>query len=303
MSSKKAALEGTGAVAAATFLWGLTGVLVKVTSMSGPVFTLWRVLFGIPILAAATFAQRQRLREGPVLACLGAGVLFGLSIVLYFIALRLTAIANVTLIGALTPVLVALVSSRTIGERVDLKAGAAAAVATAGVMLAVVSFRGLPGRSWIGDLAAAASLVFFVGYFLVSKRLRQKTPNSRYNLLMTSGALVPVALVAALQGEPLGGYTGHDYLMVALVAIFPGSLGHWLVNWAHTRITASASATIQLGVPIVGIIAGRIFVGERIGFLGAIGALIALAAIFVVIRIETAQAGAERLMDESEAIA
>lgn len=303
MSARRSSAEGSTAVAAATFFWGLTGVFVKVTSMSGPVVTFWRVLFGIPILATATLIQRQRLKEGPVLACFGAGVLFGLTILLYFVALRLTAIANVTLIGALTPVVVAMVSSRTVGERVVPAAVAGVLVATAGVMTAVLSSRGLPGRSGIGDLAAAASLLFFVAYFLASKRLRRRTPNSRYNLLMTTGALVPVSLVALLSGAPLRGYVGRDYLMVVLVAIFPGSLGHWLVNWAHTKITAGTSATIQLGVPVVAIVAGRIFVGERIGALGIAGSLVALLAILFVIRIEAAHQREDRLIDESEAIA
>ena len=296
-------LEGTVAVIAATLLWGSTGVFVKMTKMPGPAITFWRVFFGAAILSLATLAQRQKVRNGPILACLGTGIIFGLSIVLYFTALRLTSIANVTLIGALAPAAVALVSPRTVGEKVPGKAVIALVVATGGVSLAILSSRGLPERNGLGDLAALTSLVLFVAYFLLSKQLRQKTPNTRYNLLMTLGAAIPVTVVAAVSGAPVLGYTGRDYLMVALVAIFPGSLGHWLVNWAHTRITAGTSATIQLGVPVVAIAAGWVFVGEKIQFLGVVGSAIALAAIFAVIRIETCQAGAERRFEESEAIA
>jgi drug/metabolite transporter (DMT)-like permease len=278
-------------------------VFVKLTSMSGPVVTFWRVIFGIPILALATLLQRQRLKDGPVVACLGAGILFGLTIVLYFTAMRLTAIANVTLIGALTPALVAVVSSRTVGERVGARKASGVVVATAGVALAVISSEGLPGTSGVGDLAAAASLVFFVAYFLASKQLRQKTANSRYNLLMTVGAAIPVSLIAVLFSDPFGGYSIHDYWMVAVIAIFPGSMGHWLVNWAHTKITAGTSATIQLGVPIVAIAAAWLFVGESISRMGIVGSAIALGGIFFVIRTEATQASDERRLEDSEAIA
>ncbi len=303
MRATRAATEGTVAVGVATLLWGATGVLVKWTTMPGPVLTFWRVVFGIAILGLATFSLGQRPREGPIVPCLGVGVLFGLSIVLYFTAMRLTAIANVTLIGALTPVPVALLSSRTVGERVGLRKSVGIAAATLGVVVTVLSSRGLPGRSGVGDLAAVASLGLFVAYFLGSKRLRTKTPNTRYNFLVTAGALLPVSASIPMARGPLVGFPARDYFMVFLIALFPGSIGHWLVNWAHTRITASSSATIQLGVPVVAIAAAWVLVGERLHWVGVVGAVMCLAGILYVIRTELSQGDEARLEEASEAIA
>lgn len=276
--------RGVAAVGLATVIWGVTGVIVKSTDMPGTAITFWRVVFGIPILAAVAAIQGQLTREGAVLPCLGAGLLFGASIVLYFVALRHTTIANVTLIGAMTPIAVALVSPKAVGERVRLRSAVFILTATAGVSLAVLGAVGRPGRSGGGDLAAVGSLAFFVAYFLASKRLRARTPNSRYNLLMTVGALLPAALALVATKAPVFGYPLDDYVLVALVALFPGSMGHWLVNWAHTRLDAATSATVQLGVPVVAILLGWVVVGERLSAMALAGCAVALASIFATIR-------------------
>jgi drug/metabolite transporter (DMT)-like permease len=296
-------VEGVAAVALATVIWGVTGTLVKVTSMPGTTITFWRVVFGIPVLGVAAAAQKQLSIKGPVASSLAAGLLFGSSIVLYFVALRHTTIANVTLIGALTPVAVSLFSYRVLGERVGFIRGFGIAAATAGVFLSVVAASGRPGWSGLGDLAAFVSLGFFVAYFIASKRIRRSMPNTRYNLLMTVGALAPATAAVLATRAPLLGFPIRDYAMVAAIALFPGSLGHWLVNWAHTRIRAATSATIQLGVPVVAILLGWAVVGETLSLLGLLGCAIALASIFVLIRVEARQEGAERLAEETEAIA
>lgn len=294
--------QGLAAVGLATAIWGVTGVIVKSTDMPGTAITFWRVLFGIPILAAAAAIQGQLTKEGAFLPCLGAGLLFGASIVLYFVALRHTTIANVTLIGAMTPVAVALFSSKAVGERVRLRSAVFILTATAGVALAVLGAVGRPGRSGGGDLAAVGSLAFFVAYFFASKRLRASTPNSRYNLLMTVGALLPGGLALVATKAPMFGYSLYDYVLVALIALFPGSMGHWLVNWAHTRLDAATSATIQLGVPIVAILLGWVVVDEKLSAMALAGCAVALASIFATIRTQSRD-GPIETGDEAEPLA
>ena len=67
------------------------------------------------------------------------GVCFGLNVALYFTSVRMTSIANVAIIGSLTPVIVFPIAVKWMGERVTRKAIVCSALAIAGVVVVVLA--------------------------------------------------------------------------------------------------------------------------------------------------------------------
>ena len=135
------------AVAAVVAIWGLSGIAIKLTSTTGLVASFYRLWFAMPLLwsvAAGVPSIRRRLDREWLGACLVGGVLFGLHQILFFTSIKLTSVANVTIIGALQPALVLLFAGRMFRERVTLSAVAWSFLALGGTVLVVIGSAGTP---------------------------------------------------------------------------------------------------------------------------------------------------------------
>ena len=98
-------------VAAGVVLYATGPVMLQASSLSGPVFSFWRLWTGVAVLGAAVGVQRLRGMAWPArrqwrVAVL-AGVAFGMHQLLFFSAIRITTVVDVSLMNALAPVVTA----------------------------------------------------------------------------------------------------------------------------------------------------------------------------------------------------
>ena len=109
----------TLAVATAVTFWGFGGVLVKLMSIDAVSLAFYRLwlAFGLMLLILAV-ARTPLTRDG-LRRTAPAGLIFGINVMFYFSAVRLTTVANANLIAALQPALVLVVAGPLFGERVS----------------------------------------------------------------------------------------------------------------------------------------------------------------------------------------
>ncbi len=270
------------AVATTIAMWGYSAVVIKLIASDGLVVAFYRLWFAIPLLwlsALVVPSMRRRLGRSWALACLAGGSCFGLHQILFFNAIKMTSVANVTIIGALQPVLVLLVAGPMFGEYLRRIAVLWAGVALAGTGLVVVGSVGAPSVSGAGDVLAFANLFAFTGYFLVSRHFRARVGPWEYVVGMTTvSGLIVTAAVAVAQPD-LGSPMGWEYLAMLTLAVFPGTVGHILTNWAHAHVAAFSISMMFLAAPIVSTVAAYFFLGETLSGLQLVGGLIVLTAI------------------------
>lgn len=262
-------------LAMTAFSWGF--VIVKVLPLEAAAIATWRLGIGVTVLTVAALLLRTRWPKArrPVAA---AGLAFGLHQLLFIAATQATSIAIVTLIAALQPLLVGLVSRRTVGERVPPALLASALLAVVGVAVVVQANVADPSRSLGGDLLAVGNLLAFTAYFLSAKRARQLgTPT-----LTLTASFLGVAFAVVL---PVGLVTGASFAvepaslgLLALIALVPGN-GHLLLGWAHRRISAVLASLVLAGVPLLAGLWAHLVLGEPYGPRHLLGMLLAAAAI------------------------
>jgi drug/metabolite transporter (DMT)-like permease len=275
---------GLGAVTAAVVGWGFGGILVKVATADGFTLSFFRLWLGALVMAVAALATGRRLTWRTFRRSFWGGVFFAADVGCFFSALKLTSVADVTLIGALQPALVLVVAGRWFGEKVDLRKALWTVVSMVGVALVVLGSSGTPIWSLGGDLLGVGALLAWTAYWLISKRVRVDTPTTEYMTaisLIAAAALTPVVL---LSGQDLGQVRGMDWLWLGIIVLGPGVGGHFLMNWAHRYVAVSVSSLMAVGVPVVAVVGAAVFLHEPLGPLQAIGALIALGAITVILR-------------------
>jgi drug/metabolite transporter (DMT)-like permease len=274
---KLASGAGVGAIllAAAAFSWGF--VFVKAAGLPAATIAFWRLVIGAAALVVASLVLRAP-RPQTYGAVIGAGLCFGVHQLLYTAATQLTSIAIVTLMGAIQPLLVALVSRRLLGERVPPLLLVWSLAAIAGIAIVVWANLGDPSRSALGDLLAVINLLAFTAFFLFVKRARTE---GVHTLTLTTWMLAIALLIVApalLFAEPRVPITGHQWLLIAALALLPGN-GHLLVNWALRRVSAALASLTLAGVPLLAAIWAHLVFGEPYGIEHVAGMLLVAAAV------------------------
>jgi len=285
------------AVAGAVALWGTSSVMIKLVPSTGIITAFYRLWFAIPLLWMIPLARpdiRRRLDGRWLRACVAGGTLFFLHQALFFSSLKITTVANVTIIGALQPALVLLLAGPLFGERTSVAGMLWTAVAFAGTVLVVLGARAAPTWSLAGDALAFANLFAFTGYFLVSKRVRGGVGTWEYVIGMTTVSGVWMLAAALATGQDLGSPAPWEWPVFLAIALFPGTLGHVLTNWAHAHTSALAVSMMLLAVPLLSTLGAAAVLDEQVGPLQVAGGAIVLAAIAVIVR-SAAPAASEEL--------
>jgi drug/metabolite transporter (DMT)-like permease len=274
------------AVVVTVAIWGFSSVLIKLASTTGIVTALYRLWIAVPLLWLTVAAPRTRraLDRDWLAASVVGGALFATHQTLYFTALKLTTITNVSIIGALQPLLVLAVAGSMFDEHASRAAIAWSLLALAGTVLVVIGSAGTPAWSPTGDALAALNLFAFTGYFLASKRFRVRVDPWPYVVGMTTVAGVCMLGVALATGQDLGSPRGWDWVVIATIAVFPGTLGHVLTNWAHAHASAFVISTLFLGVPVIAAAAAAIALGEPVTVPQVAGGALVLVALARIVR-------------------
>lgn len=284
------------AVAVAVVTWGCSNVMIKAVPVPGLVASFYRLWFSVPLLWAIPLLHqpsRARLNGDWLRASLIGGALFSVHQVLFFTALKTTTVANVALIGSLQPPLVLLVAPRWFGEARAERAVGWSLLAVAGAALVVTGAAGLPGWNPLGDALAVLNLFAFTAFFLMTKRLRGRAGATEYMIGMTTVAALIITGICALTQQPLLAPRGAQWLVLVLLAMFPGTLGHFLASWAYPHASAFAVSILFLAVPVVATAGAAVVLGETLRPVQIAGAALVLGAVAAVVLQQSARAGEE----------
>ncbi len=279
-------------LALAALLAGAAGIafapiFVK-TSEVGPVATaFWRVLLALPILWAWMAIEGRRsgkpgrpsgLRD--LLALFASGLFLGSTFALWHWSLKLTSVADSTLLVNLAPVFVALGSWVFLGQRFGAAflAGIVAALGGAALLVAGGT-SGLGGGELAGDGLAALAAVSYAGYFLSVSGLRPRFSTAAVMAYGAPAACAALLLVALLSGESLLPSSWQGWAVLAAVALVSHVLGQSLVAYALAGLAAAFSSVALLLQPTIAAALAWAILGEALGPWQVVGGAIVLAGV------------------------
>ena len=218
-------------------------------------------LAGARLLGGALLLWPLMSREGKAVrltAALPAAAFLATHFVSWFVGVRLTSVANATLVVNLSPVAMPFALFLLVGERVTRREILGTAVAVAGVAwLAYGSAVAFDRDGLIGDAVCVASMVLATVYLVLARRANPTLDGRRPAIF---GYLVPLYAAAGgmclawavVSGEVAtlrdGAYDWpREAVLVALLALVPTAFGHSVLNWAMTRMRGQVVAVSGLG--------------------------------------------------------
>jgi drug/metabolite transporter (DMT)-like permease len=270
---------GVLAAAVAVSAWGLSGVIVKNIDMGGLAIGGYRfAVYGL-VVAGVIALRGKPITVRVLRESMWGGLALGADVALFFSAIKLTTIANATVIGALQPVVVSIAAWRVFGERIDRRDLALGALALAGVILVVLGASGSAEWSLTGDLLAVGALLAWSAYFIFSKRAKSHISSNEYTIgaaLWAAAVNVPLALIF---GQSLAWPSRDSWIGLLVLAFGAGILGHSLMNWSIRQIPLWISSTFTLLIPVVSASAAWVFLDEPLTALQIVAMCLVLAAL------------------------
>lgn len=272
-----AALAGALAISFSAILYALA----EVTPITG---AFYRTAYALPILFAIWWLRRDEDQRSVSkrLVAFAAGVVLGLDIVVWHIAIEYIGAGLSTLIANSQVVIVAIAAWFLLGEKPSRQVTIAIPVVLFGVALVSGLGRGdaFGSNPLLGTLLALLSALFYAG-FIIGFRIsnEERAPSAGPLLEATAGA----ALAALVAGGLSGGidfaptWPAHGWLLA--LALSSQVLGWLLIGYALPRLPTVETATIILMQPVLTMIWATILFDESPSTIQLIGAAMVLAGV------------------------
>ena len=296
-------MAGVLAATTGVVLWGCLVPLAKsAEDVNGIVLGFHRLWIGAIAVLLVFYATGGRLSRQTLRTSFWGGVLFGLDIIFFFSAIKLTTVANATIVGALQPALLLYVGARWFGEQVNTALIGLTVVAISGAGIVAIGSASGSSQDWslVGDLCALAALASWTGYFIASKRARETLSSLEYLaafLVIATLVVAPVAVVAPGPFDP----GAEGWLIVFVVAVLSGGVGHFLMNFAHPHIPLYLASLLTLAVPVMSTTVALLFLDEPLNGIQVLGMAVVLVAVgLVVLRTERAKSADATLLLQAE---
>jgi DME family drug/metabolite transporter len=283
-------LRGYLMVGSTAVMFGATGVWVGMTDLPASTLLVARMSLAavmVIVLGGGRRWLRQSLRPGVLRRLLVLGVLDAVQLYTFILALRELDVALAVFLSYMSPIYIALVAPRLLGQRTERVVVGALALAVSGI--AVMLAPGLvdPGLrvSTTGVALGIASGLLLAAFFLVAKTLSSEVDGS--TMLISDGVIVAVVMLplGLVQWAGTGFAFALDDLAAVLgLAVFSTALGGTVFLHGMRYIPVQHTSIVGLLEPASAPVFALVFLAERPSpwtLFG--GALILVGAVLVVL--------------------
>ncbi len=246
-----------------------SGIFYVAADVTPSTATVFRCLFGLPILAVV--AVRERGRFGPlprraVALAIVAGVFFAGDLTSWHHSVEAVGAGLATVLANLQVIVVGLVAWLLFAERPSRATLVGIPIVLAGVVLisGVVGSGAYGVDPLLGVVFGLLAAVFYSGYLLVIRRggsdLRR--PAGPVAISTASTALVAV-LAGAVIGDLDPAPPAASLAWLALLGITSQSLGYLLISLSLPRLPAVITSVILMAQPVATVLLAMVLLGER----------------------------------------
>jgi drug/metabolite transporter (DMT)-like permease len=262
----------------------LSPIFVRV-SEAGPTATaFWRVAIAVPVLwllyLRSSKTTRRYSGKWPLL--LAAGFAFAGDLAFWHASVKLTSVANSTLLANLASIFVTLALWVFLRQRPGGLFLAGLATALAGVSLLVHTSLQVSATGLLGDALGVVTAMFYAGYILAVKGLRDRGETTLHLMAVTTTITAIFLFPAALaSGDQMLPATAFGWWMLIGLALISHAAGQGLIAYALAHLPAAFSSVSLLFQPVMAALFAWVLLSEALVPLQIFGGLVVLAGIYL----------------------
>jgi len=277
------------ALLGSSLIWALTVPLMKLTLQEIPIFTLAFIRFGGASLLLFPFVYNKlTIKRGDILMLVLASFCgVSLNIAFFFSGLKFTTALNTVLLGTTGPLFVLLAAHIFLKEKWRKKTILGALLCFTGVGVVIgrdIISNGLH-LSPIGDTFILLSVLSFVGYAIISKKLNKiySFPVLAFCSFLIGAITFAIPAIFEYFQNPLWVKNVSNISIFGAFygIVFSSLFAYSLWQWALTRLEATSVAIFGYIDPALATIASVLILGETITPIFILGAWLILSGIVV----------------------
>ncbi|HEX6156352.1 MAG TPA: DMT family transporter [Burkholderiales bacterium] len=263
----------------------LSPIFVRL-SEAGPTATaFWRVALAVPalwVLYLLKARARTQRYSGKWPLLLAAGFAFAGDLAFWHTSIKLTSVANSTLLANLASIFVTLAAWMFLKHKPTRLFLAGLAAALIGVGLLVHTSLTFSSTGLLGDALGVVTAMFYAGYILAVKGLRDRGETTLHLMAVTSTItalfLLPVALAS---GEPMLPSSAFGWWMLIGLALISHAAGQGLIAYALAHLPAAFSSVSLLFQPVMAALFAWLLLSEGLVPLQIAGGIVVLFGIYL----------------------
>jgi drug/metabolite transporter (DMT)-like permease len=259
-------------------------IFVRLSDVGSTASAFWRVALALPFLWF--WARLARSAHAPAgrtfpLAVVLAGFFFAGDLGVWHVSILFTSVANSTLLANLAPIFVTVVGYLLFGQRVTPLFLVGMVAALAGAFVLVGPSFSVGGKPLIGDALGVVAAMFYGGYFLAIKHLRDSRSTASIMAASTAVSAIILLPIALAAGDTMTPSSATGWLVLLGLALVCQVGGQSLIAFAMAHLPASFSAVSLLIQPVMATLYAWVLLGERVSTAQIAGGIIVLAGIYI----------------------
>jgi drug/metabolite transporter (DMT)-like permease len=245
-----------------------SGILYRYAAVSPSTGTVFRCLFGLPLLAAVAWLERRRYGPMPpttVRLAVTAGVFFAGDLLFWHHAIGAVGAGLATVLGNLQVIIVGLVAFVVFRERPSRATLVALPIVLAGVVLisGAVGGGAYGADPALGVVLGVLTAACYAGYLLVIRRGGRDLARPAGPVAIATASTAVVATAIGFIGGDLAVPPSPESLAwLALLGLTSQSLGYLFISLSLPRLPAVLTSIILLSQPVATVVLAMVLLGE-----------------------------------------
>ncbi len=244
-----------------------SGIFYQYADVSPSTGTVFRCLFGLPILLGVAFLERRRfgpLPRATIRLAAIAGIFFAGDLTFWHHAIEAVGAGLATVLGNLQVLIVGFVAWAILGERPTRSTLVAVPIVLVGVAL----IAGVGGGAYgdnpaLGVVLGLLTALCYAGYLIIIRRGGHDLRRPAGPVAIATASTAVTAILIGLVAGDLDLRPGPASLAwLALLGITSQSVGYLLISLSLPRLPAVLTSIILLAQPVVSVGLAMVLLGE-----------------------------------------
>jgi drug/metabolite transporter (DMT)-like permease len=265
----------------------LAPIFVRLSEVGPSATAFYRMLFALPVLwlwmnqdNKTDIIHRKPSSFGDFARLAMAGLFFAGDMSFWHWSIKLTSIANSTLLANIAPIFITLGGFLLFGERFTRTFLVGMILAMLGVVLLLGDSFAFQTDHLIGDAYGLVAAMFYAAYLMAVSRLRADFSTATvmaWSGIVTCIAMIPITMIS---GESFIAPTLFGWAILAGLALISHAGGQSLIAYALAHLPAAFGSVGLLLQPALAAIIAWFLFDESLSFLQLSGGLVVIVGIY-----------------------
>lgn len=272
-------------VLAGTFFTSLSSIIIRFSEAPSLVISAYRMLFTslmllIPVMMNSR-VEFKKISKKEYVLCAISGIFLALHFASWISSLKMTTVANSTILVSCSPIFVALANYFVTKEKLNRKMAVGISMSLAGTIIIALGTSGeTASNAMLGNILAFLGAIFVAVYLVIGAIARKNISAGIYVFIVYSVSTVMLFIMCIASKTPVYPYPPKEFMLFIALAFFCSILGHTVYNYMVKYVSSTLISVSTLSEPIFASMMAILIFKEIPSLYTLVGGIIIIAGIF-----------------------